>query len=153
MRIWKCTKVDGQSTFGQPVEVIAAGVEHGGGLAQFSADERITEQQRKWFKGVLLPALADDTGDSKASLESELKLAVMPDKFAPDHITVKTIDSDGNPAYLDLSIVPSITILTKKQMGELIEGSVAHLRASGFDWVTLPDPELRSARYGCDCIQ
>ena len=102
--------------------------------------ERWTPQQRQWWKGILLPGLAKDTGDSVGYWETKLKLAVMPDEF---HIVCSHIDG------CDHRHIPSILILNRKEMREMIEGAVAHLRdetiyGDKFQWVMLPDPELRS---------
>ncbi len=99
-----------------------------------------TPQQRAWWKGILLPQLAENTGDSMGYWENELKLGVMPDEF---HLMSSHIDGRNHRH------VPSILILNRKQMREMIEGSVAYLRdekryGTQFDWVTLPDEELRS---------
>lgn len=98
-----------------------------------------TERQTAWWKGILLPALAKDTGDSKEYWETKLKLAVLPDDFTPFYIPI------GKQVF---PIVPSITKLSCKKMTELIQGAVSHLRETPeygdqFQWVTLPDSELR----------
>ena len=102
--------------------------------------KRWTPQQRKWWQGILLAKLAEFTGDSKGYWENELKLGVMPDVF---HLICSHIDGR------DHRHVPSITILNRKEMREMIEGSVAYLRdekryGTKFHWVTLPDKDLRS---------
>ena len=99
----------------------------------------ITYAQIKWLKGILLAGLSAN-GDSVGYWEDKLKLAVMPDQFAP--IITKT--ENGEFEHL-----PSIKILNKSEMGEFIVGSVAHLHneelyGDEFLWVTLPAPELRS---------
>jgi hypothetical protein len=99
-----------------------------------------TPQQRKWWKGILLPQLSHDTGDSMGHWEDLLKLGVMPDQFA--WMNKKT--ENGEFEHL-----PSILILNRKEMREMIEGSVAYLRdekryGTKFHWVTLPDEDLRS---------
>ena len=99
-----------------------------------------SEQQRKWWKGILLPKIVDFTGDSLAYWETKLKLAVLPDDFQPVDTTIDQV------IY---TYVPSITTLGIKKMNQMVEGSVAHLRddqiyGDTFHWVTLPDKELRS---------
>jgi len=126
--------IDNMPTFDKPIESILAGLKTGGALQVLDAEEYITEQQRRWVKGVLLPALAKDTGDSKEYWETKLKLAVMPDRFKPFYIPM------GKQVF---PVIPSITILSKNQMGEFIEGSVAKCHEWGILWVTLPDKELR----------
>ena len=111
----------------------------GWALKQLKPDEYITEQQRAWFKGVLLPALSKHSGDSKEWWETYLKIVVMPDDFPRIPVAI-----GRKIAY----VVPSITKLGKTKMGKLIDGSVAHLHEEAifhgeYLWVTLPDSELR----------
>jgi len=108
-------------------------------VESYSEDAEWSDQQRKWWKGILLPSLAADTGDSVEYWESVLKLAVMPDEF--QFITVKV---DGS----ELTYLPSITILGQTKMNAMVKGSVAHLHEEKiyhgkFLWVTEPIRELR----------
>ncbi|MFA5617299.1 MAG: hypothetical protein WDK95_10620 [Syntrophorhabdaceae bacterium] len=100
----------------------------------WSETKERSEQQTKWWKGVLLPSLAADTGDTVTHWETVLKLSVMPDEFAPTFI-----NSNG----IDVAVIPSITKLSCRKMNLLIDGSVEWLQNNGFDWVTLPCSELR----------
>jgi hypothetical protein len=59
----------------------------------------------------------------------------MPDEFVPYYIPI------GKQVF---PIIPSITILGKKKMNQMIEGAVAKCHEYGLLWVTLPDKELRS---------
>ena len=109
-------------------------------VTSYSEEAEWSDQQRKWWKGVLLPALEKHTGDSIAYWETKLKLAVLPDDFAPKTVVI------GKKTY---NYVPSVSSLSMKKMNLLMEGSVAHLRdediyGDEFLWVTLPDKELRS---------
>ncbi len=109
-------------------------------VENYSEAKEWSEQQRKWWKGILLPALAADTGDSITYWEAVLKLAVMPDEFPPIKTSV-----DGR----DIIHLPSITTLGMKKMNTMVKGSVAHLRdeiiyGDKFLWVTEPRKELRT---------
>ncbi len=109
-------------------------------VEDYSEAKEWSDQQRKWWKGVLLPALEMFTGDSQAYWEAVLKLAVMPDDFQFIKVTV-----DGT----DFTYLPSITILGQKKMNHMVKGSVAHLRderiyGDKFHWVTEPRRELRT---------
>ena len=131
--------VNDQPTFEVPLSEILSLCKKGGAFQVLDAVEYITMRQIKWLKGILLPALSKDTGDSVAVWEARLKRNVMPDDFPP------AVVQDGQNVYITL---PSITILGKKKMGEFIEGSVSHLRDESiygdkFLWVTLPDENLR----------
>ena len=127
--------IDSQPTFSKPLTEILAELEVGGALKTLTPLEHHTAQQRRWWKGVLLPALSEANGDAKPVWEIRLKLAVLPDVFCEHWLMV-----DGHP----FAAIASINTLSKKKMSELIEGSVAILRDKwGFDWVTPPDKELR----------
>ena len=126
--------VDGQPTFEKPLQLILAGLERGGAIRLLSPADYVTHRQVAWWKGILLPALAKDSGDSVGYWETKLKLAVLPDDFAPYYVPL------GKQVF---PIIPSITKLSKKKMNMLIEGSVQQLNEWGFLWVTLPDESLR----------
>jgi len=126
--------IDNQPTFNVPLSDILKECKPGGALKVLSPLEYITDQQRKWWKGVLLKELAKDSGDSVEYWETKLKLAVLPDEFAPVYV------AHGKQV---LSIIPSVKKLSKKKMNELIEGSVAKCREYGFEWATLPDEAKR----------
>jgi len=103
-------------------------------VERYSEAKEISERQIRWWKGVLLPALAEDSGDSKAYWESKLKLAVLPDDFQPE-----VVNFEGK----ELGYLPSVSSLSCKKTNELIEGSVDKCHEWSFAWVTLPDSELR----------
>ena len=125
---------DGQPIFDKPLPEFLRQCVPGGALQVLTPSKYITYQQIKWWKGCLLPALSKDTGDSRESWETKLKLAVMPDEFTPEIITF-----NGK----EYARIPSITRLGIKKMNELIEGSVAQCHDWSLLWVTLPDSELR----------
>jgi hypothetical protein len=126
---------EGQPLFDKPIKMLLDQCVVGGALQVLTPLEYISYQQIKWWKGVLLPALSKDSGDSVEYCETKLKLAVMPDEFAPKTVAV------GNKEY---QIIPSITSLSKKKMNQLIEGSVAKCHEWGLMWATLPDSDLKS---------
>ena len=131
--------IDGQPTFSVPLTEILSTCKVGGALKTLSPNEYITDQQRKWWKGVLLKHLSEDTGESVHWWETRLKIAVIPDKFQPEMIAY------GKQV---LPFVPSITILSKNQMNEIIEGAISHLHdgkiyGDQFLSYTLPDRTLR----------
>ncbi len=108
----------------------------------------ITYAQIKWWKGIMLKRLSVETGYSVGYWENEAKLGVMPDKFQP----ITTAIDGHEHIHLD-----SISILTKLDMNEMIEGSVSYFRdekrynarlkarfGTMFHWLTLPDKDLRS---------
>ena len=108
-------------------------------VEDYSEAKEWSEQQRKWWKGILLPKLAEHTGDSLAHWENTLKLKVMPDDFKPETTIID---------WIGYTSLPSIKTLGIKKMNQMTEESVAHLRDENiygdiFQWVTLPNPDLR----------
>ena len=128
--------IDGQPTFDKSLPEFLKQCESGSVIQLLTPDEYLGLQQIRWWKGVLLPALSKDTGDSISQWETRLKLAVMPDDFNPEIYEIQ-----GQLC----ARIPSITKLGKKKMNQMIEGSVSYCRDEcGLQWATLPDPELRS---------
>jgi len=129
-------KTPGQpSRFEKPYGDILMEVPVKGALKILTAAEYITNQQIAWWKGVFLPALSEDNGESIACWETRLKLQVLPNDFMPI-----AIDSEGGVVF----IMPSITKLGKTKMTFLIQESVQHLREhpkydGKYQWVTLPN--------------
>ena len=97
--------------------------------------QEITYQQIRWWKGVLLPKLAEDSGESVSYWETKLKLEVLPEEFQPEIVVI------NKTAF---NCIPSIKKLSLKKTNQLIEGSVQKCQEWGFTWVTLPDSALRS---------
>ncbi|MCK5019172.1 MAG: hypothetical protein KAS32_19075 [Candidatus Peribacteraceae bacterium] len=127
--------IDGQPCFEKPLESILSDLEAGGAIKLLSPLEAITDRQRRFWKGVLLPSLSKDSGDSVRYWENYLKMTVMPDDFKPE------ITQVGNAVFVQIK---SITSLSKKKMTYLLEESILHLRDDlDKQWVTFPDPELR----------
>jgi len=125
---------EGQSLANWPAIYQEAAKHKRFGVVVLSEAEYITHRQIAWWKGILLPALAKDSGDSAGYWETRLKLAVLPDDFDPYYVAL------GKQVF---PIIPSITKLSKKKMNVLIEGSVDKCHDWGFDWVTLPNEDLR----------
>lgn len=114
-------------------------------MGQIMVTEIMTEakalsvRQIRWWKGVLLPKLAEQTGDTVLCWENRLKTAVMPDDFQPTTHVINGVNH---------ATIPSISSLSMKKTNLLIEGTVEHLHdpkiyGDSFTWVCLPDSELR----------
>ena len=112
-------------------------------VSEYKEAEEISYQMIKWFKGILLPSLAEFTGDTVTYWEATLKMNVMPDYFKPETITVKVGNID-----MAFNVPRSIANMPMKRAIELVDGSVGWLHKEEhkglFLWVTLPDPELRT---------
>jgi hypothetical protein len=125
--------IDGQPLFDKPIQEFFKSCEPGSIIQLLTPAEFLGLQQIRWWKGILLPALAKDSGDSVEYWETTLKLAVMPDEFVPYYIPI------GKQIF---PIIPSITKLSKTKMNQMIEGAVAKCHEYGLTWVTLPDKDL-----------
>jgi hypothetical protein len=123
-----------QPLFDRPLSDLLAQCVPGAALQILTPDKYISYQQIRWFKGVLLPALSKDSGDSVEYWETLLKTSVMPDEFTPFYVPI------GKQVF---PIITSINKLSVKKMNQLIEGSVAKCHELGLTWVSLPDSELR----------
>ena len=100
-------------------------------VENWSEGKELSEGQRKFWKGILLPALSKDNGDSVLTWENKLKKEVMPEDFT----TITEVIDGETFKYL-----PSITTLGMTKMNFLIVESVAYLRDEcHLDWVLLPD--------------
>jgi hypothetical protein len=142
------TRIDEVNTFEKPIDMIGQEVKPGGAIQVLDADEYITEQQRRWWKGILLKSLSNDTGDSIHWWETYLKRTIMPDKFMPTPI------ASGKRV---VNYVPSITILSKNQMTQMIKGSILELHdeekhGDRFLGYTLPDKSKRK-NWGWDKVE
>ena len=107
-------------------------------IEPYSEAREFTKKQIDWWKGILLPALAED-GNSEEFWETRLKLEVLPDDFQPKYAAI------NNQMF---AIVPSIKSISGKKVELLMKGSVAHLHdesiyGTTYSWVTLPDADLR----------
>ena len=127
--------IEGEPMFDQPLPEFLRQCEVGGILQLLTANEYISLQQIRYWKGVLLPSLSKDTGDSIQHWETTIKLKVLPDDFQPEFYEIQ-----GQLC----ARIPSITKLGMRKMNQLIEGAVAYCRDEcGLTWVVLPAPELR----------
>jgi hypothetical protein len=127
------SNIDGQPIFDKPIQSFFKECEPGSLIQLLTPAEYLGLQQIRWWKGVLLPALSKDTGDSIEYWETTLKLSVMPDEFTPFYVPI------GKQVF---PVIPSITKLSKTKMNYMIEGAVAKCHELGLLWVTLPDKDL-----------
>ncbi|KKM15294.1 hypothetical protein LCGC14_1697440, partial [marine sediment metagenome] len=69
------TIVDGQPTFEKPLNEILADLKAGGALKTLTPLEYHTDRQRRWYKGVALPALTanDENGETETWWDAEVK--------------------------------------------------------------------------------
>jgi hypothetical protein len=67
--------IDGQPTFEKPLQEILKDCKRGGAIQILDAVEYITDQQRRWYKGICLPHLAkyDENQESVEFWDTEVK--------------------------------------------------------------------------------
>ena len=67
--------IDEQPCFEKPLGVILSDLKQGGAIKLLTPLEAITDRQRRWYKGVCLPALvkADENGEGQAWWDDEVK--------------------------------------------------------------------------------
>jgi len=124
--------IDGLPTFAEPLNAILSQCQKGGAIKILNPLEHHTDKQRAWFKGILLPALSKDNGESVRQWEIKLISAIFPDDVQ--------YHASKNQVFL---VIPSISQYGKRKMTTLIEESVPMCHEWGFTWVNYPDPELR----------
>jgi len=75
MPTYRCKMVNGQPAFGVKMSEILGQLEQGGGLKVLTPVEYITDQQRKWYKGICLPWLMkhDENQESREWWDMEVK--------------------------------------------------------------------------------
>lgn len=75
MPTYRCKMIEGQPAFDFPISEILSQLRHGGGLKILSPVDYVTDQQRRWYKGVCLPWLMkhDENRESKDWWDTEVK--------------------------------------------------------------------------------
>lgn len=138
---FQVNKIEGEACFDRPsFEAELAKYEWSKvTIEPWSKSKERSLQQTRWWKGVLLPAMAKEKNLRKGEWEDTLKLNVMYQVFKPEKRRAILLDRTVH-VY---DHIPSISVLNCKQMNELIEGSVDWLRGEGYMWVTLPDSEMK----------
>lgn len=128
--------IDGQPTFERPLDEILAEAKAGGALKLLDPIEWLTEQQRRWYKGVCIRGLVDWNGDSAQLWDRRLKrecdgLALLKKEIL--------LTDNGTP-------VGRLTTkgVGKRNMTAFIERILEVATDPKNNWpVTPPDPELR----------
>ncbi len=132
--------INGQPTFETPLSEILAQAKPGGALRVLSELEYITDQQRRWFKGVCLPALvkADENGETEAWWDAEVKRQCKGLAYLKKEIFFFQ-DIDGNKHGIGRLTTKGVG---KKNMTLFIEEILSQAVHKGWD-VAAPDASLR----------
>ena len=138
--------INGIPTFTKPMNEILADLEFGGALQILSPLESITDRQRRYYKGVVIPGLVknDENGETAGWWDTELKrecngLALLKKEiFFID-------DGTGNRIGVGRLTTKGVG---KKNMTLFIEEILSQSMARGWN-VSPPDPDLRKENlYG-----
>ena len=136
--------VGGQPTFEKPLQLILAGLERGGAVKLLSPLEYVTDRQRRWYKGVVLPHLVknDENGETAGWWDTELKrecngLALLKKE-------IFFID-DGTGGRIGVGRL-TIKGVGKKNMSLFIEEILSKSLSKGWN-ISPPDEDLRSKEH------
>ena len=135
--------VDGQPTFAKPLNEILAEIKQGGALKTLTEAEYITDQQRKWYRGICLPQLVkrDENGESLAWWDEEVKRKCSGLMYLKKEVFFFE-DSMGNRCGIGRLTIKGVG---KKNMTNFIEEILS--KSVQFGWcVSPPDKELRSQK-------
>jgi len=132
--------VDEQPTFEKKLSEILAELKVGGGLKILTPVEYITDQQRKWYKGVCLPSLVknDENGETAGWWDTEVKRQCNGLALLKKEIFYFE-DGLGNKIGTGRLTTKGVGV---KNMTDFIEEILSVSMAKGWS-VTAPDPELR----------
>ncbi len=132
--------IEGQPTFEVPLSEILSNCKKGGAIKVLNPLEYITERQRRWYKGVAIPALVkwDENGETAEWWDTELKkecggLAYLKkeifffDDMAGSRFGVGRLTTKG---------------VGKKNMTNFIEEILSKAITKGWP-ISAPDPDLR----------
>lgn len=124
--------IDGEPTFAVPVAEIWAACELGGAVEVHSPAEYHSAQQRKWYKGIAVRALADYSGYTPEEADYIIK-----GKCGHDLLKTETIYlgrmSNGQPIIVQR---PTIVGVGKRNMTAFIDNIISAAIDEG--WPILP---------------
>lgn len=135
--------IDGMPTFEKPLDVLLKRLEVGGAIRFLSPLEYITDRQRRWYKGVCLPALVkhDENGETAGWWDTEVKklcngLALLKKE-------IFFVD-DGTGGRFGMGRLTTKNV-GKKNMTLFIEEILSQAMQRGWP-VSEPDPDLRKEK-------
>ena len=133
--------VDGQPTFEKPVSEIFADLKEGGAVKTLTPLEYITDQQRKWYKGICLRDLVkhDENGETKAWWDTEVKKVCNGLEYLKKEIF---FFEDGAGGRFGVGRLTTRGV-GKKNMTAFIEEILSKAVEKGWP-IGAPDPELRA---------
>jgi len=132
--------VEGQPTFEKPLNEILAELKAGGAVKTLTPLEYITDQQRKWYKGICLRDLVkhDENGETKAWWDMEVKKVCNGLEYLKKEIF---FFEDGAGGRFGVGRLTTKNV-GKKNMTAFIEEILSKAMVKGWP-IGPPDPELR----------
>ena len=133
--------IDGQPTFEKPLAEILSDCKKGGGVKILTPAQYITDQQRRWFKGVCLPKLVkdDENGETNEWWDTEVKKRCNGLAYLKKEVFFIE-DVAGGKVGVGRLTTKGVGV---KNMRNFIEEILS--KAAGFGWdISAPDPELRN---------
>ena len=132
--------VDGQPTFAKPLNVILGDLKRGGAIKTLTEAEYITDQQRRWYKGVCLKQLVqnDENGETAAWWDTEIKKECNGLELLKKEIF---FFEDGAGGRFGVGRLTTKGV-GKRNMTQFIEEILSKSMAKGWP-VSAPDSELR----------
>jgi hypothetical protein len=133
--------IDGQPCFEKPLDEILSECEVGGGIKILAPNEYITEQQRRYYKGVVLPHLVkqDENGETLEWWDMHVKRLCGGLAYLKKEVFF-TEDIMGNKIPIGRLTTKGVG---KKNMSNFLEEILSKSMELGWG-VSPPDPELRS---------
>lgn len=129
--------IDEQPTFAIPLQAILAELKLGGALQTLTPVEYITNQQRRWYKGICLPELAKWQGETEEWWDSYLKALCHGPALLKDQVVY--VDFSGQPVRIVRYTTKGVGV---KKMTAFIENILSECIKK--DWRLMPpDKELR----------
>jgi len=131
--------INGQPTFSFPMNLILSELEIGGALKILSPLEYHTDRQRAWYRGVAVPALAEQLALSIEEADHLLKAACGGDDILKREMIYVGKLSNGQPVCHERMTIVGVG---KKNMSIFIDNILAE--AVTHEWrIQPPEPELR----------
>ncbi len=132
--------VDGQPCFEKPLRDILAECKFGGAIEILSPLDYITERQRRWYEGIVLPQLVvwDENGETREWWDAEIKKKCGGLKYLKKEVFFLE-DNTGSKYGVGRLTTKGVG---KKNMTAFIEEILS--KSMQFGWpISPPDPELR----------
>ena len=136
--------IDDEPTFNVPLKQIWSELKAGGAIKTLDPVEYITNQQRRWYKGVCLKQLVaqDENGETEAWWDQKVKKECHGLAYLKKEVMVAEVKIEGQTAKITFDRLTTKHV-GKRNMTKFIEEILAQSIHKGWD-ISPPNPELRS---------